>query len=98
MTWKIYRHPSEPTAPAEETNAAQTAEAPGNDQGTPPPEDPISRLQAELAAARAESEQWRDRFLRKAAEFENYRKRMDREKADAGLLARSSILLEFLPV
>lgn len=53
---------------------------------------------ADLKAAKAEAADWQDRFLRKAAEFENYKKRMERERLDALNLAKSSVLLEFLPV
>ncbi len=60
--------------------------------------DPVMQLQAELAAAKVESEQWRDRFLRKAAEFDNYRKRTDKERSESVLLANSSVLTEFLPI
>lgn len=52
---------------------------------------------SELDAAKAEVEQWRDRFLRKAAEFENFRKRSDRERTESAILVKSSVLLEFLP-
>jgi molecular chaperone GrpE len=62
------------------------------------PGDPLAQLQAELDAAKSETAEWQDRFLRKAAEFENYRKRMDKEKIDARVQAQSSLLLEFLPV
>ena len=51
-----------------------------------------------LKTAKAEVADWQDRFLRKAAEFENYRKRMDKEKSDSAVLAKSSLLMEFLPV
>jgi molecular chaperone GrpE len=60
--------------------------------------DPLTELEAQLTSVKAESEQWHDRFLRKAAEFENYRRRMDKEKAEAAFLAKSSVLIEFLPV
>lgn len=62
------------------------------------PADPLAQLEADLGVARAEAAEWQDRFLRKAAEFENYRKRMDKEKIDAKLYAQSSILTEFLPI
>jgi molecular chaperone GrpE len=62
------------------------------------PADPVAQLEADLSAAKAESAEWQDRFLRKAAEFENYRKRVDKEKIDARLYAQSSILTEFLPI
>lgn len=72
-------------------------EAPATEAITPSP-DPLAQLQSELAAAKAEVEQWRDRFLRKAAEFDNFRKRSDKDKSESMMLARSSILLEFLPI
>jgi molecular chaperone GrpE len=62
------------------------------------PADVQLQLQKELAAAKAELQQCQDRFLRKAAEFENFRKRMEREKGDAAVLAKSSVLMEFLPI
>lgn len=63
-----------------------------------PPADPLAQFQADLAAAKAEAAEWQDRFLRKAAEFENFRKRTEKEKAESNMLAKSSILIEFLPV
>jgi molecular chaperone GrpE len=80
---------SETKTPAEEIPATEAIT---------PSTDPLAQLQSELTAARAEVEQWRDRFLRKAAEFDNYRKRTDKEKSESMMLARSSVLLEFLPV
>ena len=62
------------------------------------PADPSIQLEADLKAARAEAAEWQDRFLRKAAEFENFRKRTDKEKVDSMALAKSSLLIEFLPV
>jgi molecular chaperone GrpE len=63
-----------------------------------PVEDPLIQIQAELEAIRAESNQWHDRFLRKAAELENFRKRVDKERVEMVLQAKSSVLLEFLPI
>ena len=60
-------------------------------------EDPLVRAEADLEASRAELSEWQDRFLRKAAEFENFRKRTDKEKADISSLVKSAVLLEFLP-
>lgn len=60
--------------------------------------DPQAKLAADLETARAESEQWRDRFLRKAAELENFRKRTERERAESSTLTKSAVLVEFLPV
>jgi len=76
------------------TTAEEAIEAKPEQEGP----DPLAQLQAGLSAAKTESEQWRDRFLRKAAEFENYRKRIEREKGESVLLAKSSVLAELLPI
>ncbi|MDR1420568.1 MAG: nucleotide exchange factor GrpE [Treponema sp.] len=54
-------------------------------------EERIAALEAELADAR-------DQFLRKTADFENFRKRMNREKQDAIEFANQSLLLDIIPV
>jgi molecular chaperone GrpE len=94
---RIYHHSADMTG----SPTDQTTETPDQDrssEGSKPPQDPCAELQAGLAAARAESEQWRDRLLRKAAELENFRKRTDKEKIESVLLAKSSVFLDFLPV
>ena len=62
------------------------------------PSDPSVQAEADIKAARAEAAEWQDRFLRKAAELENFRKRTDKEKSDSMMTAKSSLLMEFLPV
>ncbi|HYK87509.1 MAG TPA: nucleotide exchange factor GrpE [Acidobacteriota bacterium] len=87
----------EETADSIPEEVTPAEESPATEAITPSP-DPIAQIQTELADARAESEQWRDRFLRKAAEFDNFRKRTDKEKAELAVLAKSTVLTEFLPV
>ena len=95
MTWKIYRRSAESMdSVPEEPTAAGTADA----GESTPVEDPAAQMNAELESLKSELAQCQDRFLRKAAEFENYRKRMERERIEAALLAKSSVLIEFLPV
>jgi len=60
--------------------------------------DSPAQLDAELAAAKADAAEWQDRFMRKAAEFENYRKRVDREKSELKIISQSAILRGILPV
>jgi molecular chaperone GrpE len=55
----------------------------------PKPEERIADLEAKLAEAN-------DQYLRKAAEFENFRKRMVREKQDAIDYANQSLLLDLI--
>jgi len=93
---KTYNNSQEPNGSANEEKISpedgRTSEA------IEPSSDPVAHLRTELEAARSESNDWRDRFLRKAAEFENYRKRLEKEKADSMILAKSSVLVEFLSI
>ena len=65
---------------------ASTAEA-------PQPEQP-----SEADALRRERDALQDRLLRTAAEFDNYRKRMDKERRDLSEYAASDIVMQFLPI
>ena len=40
--------------------------------------------QAEIAELQRERDDYKDRWLRKGAEFDNYRKRIERERREAG--------------
>jgi molecular chaperone GrpE len=51
-----------------------------------------------LAAKTQEIERLQDRLLRLQAEFDNYKKRMAREKAEFLKFATEGLLLEFLPI
>jgi molecular chaperone GrpE len=53
------------------------------------PEEKIAELEAKLAEAN-------DQYLRKAADFENFRKRMNREKQEAIEYANQSLLLDLI--
>jgi molecular chaperone GrpE len=54
-------------------------------------------LEEELAGARAEAEELRDRALRTQAEFENFRKRITREREDERKRASERVVTELLP-
>jgi molecular chaperone GrpE len=94
MTWRIYQHPSE----LEGDNHAPDSETEAGSESIAPSMDPMAQLEADLKAAKTEVAEWQDRFLRKAAELENYRKRSEKEKTDSMTLAKSSVLIEFLPI
>ena len=53
------------------------------DDATPDAPTAGGDLEAQLAAARAEAEQYKDKFLREYADKDNYRKRTERMAADA---------------
>jgi len=55
------------------------------------PEEKIAELEAQLADVR-------DQLLRKAADFENFRKRINQEKQGAIEYANQSLLLDIIPV
>jgi molecular chaperone GrpE len=96
MTLKTGQYPSDLPDPAPENEAAVAEEPGAGTQAAAP--DTMVQLKADLAAVKSESEQWRERFLRKAAELENFRKRCDRERAEAAAQIKSSVLAEFLPI
>ncbi len=67
--------------------------------------DPASELSAQLSAVTqerdklaAEKSELNDRLLRRQAEFENFRRRVDREKADFAQYAASGAVEALLPV
>jgi len=55
-------------------------------------------LHAELGRLRAEVEQYRDLYLRKLADFDNFRKRMERDREDMRRTAGEALLAELVPV
>ncbi len=63
-----------------------------NGEGTESP------LAAELAAARATAEENYNKFLYAMADFENYKKRIERQLGDIALHGRKSVLTKMLPV
>ncbi len=55
-------------------------------------------LHDELTALRRERDDLRDRLLRSAAEFDNYRKRTDRERRELSEAASVDLIRDVLPV
>ncbi len=62
------------------------------------PEAAIAQMKADLKDRVAEVEALNDRLLRLHAEFENYKKRMARERSEFMKFANEALILEFLPV
>lgn len=52
----------------------------------------------ELAAAKAKAEENYNKFLYAMADFENYKKRVERQLADIALAGKKSVLKKMLPV
>ncbi len=60
--------------------------------------DPLTSLQAEVEAARAKAAENLDGWQRERANFTNYKKRLEREQAEANQNASATVLTRFLPV
>ncbi|MDE2060164.1 MAG: nucleotide exchange factor GrpE [candidate division NC10 bacterium] len=58
----------------------------------------INKLQADLKGRTAEIDALNDRLLRLHAEFENYKKRVSRERSEFVRFANEGLILELLPI
>ncbi len=81
-----------------ETVGDEEAATPAEAAGAMEEPSEIERLGAELDAAREEARRHHDLYLREAAETENYKKRVTREKQDAIRYANESLVRDLLPV
>lgn len=86
-------------APDVDEASSEEADASSEGEGDLDPEEKIEALTEKVVALREERDELNDRVLRKAAEFENYRRRMEREKKrrhEAGMLEVIEPILEVL--
>ncbi len=94
----------EVAAELNDTAAAQNkaSETAGETEKKASPEESFEALRDELgakiASLTAENSMLKDQYLRKAAEFENFRKRMNKEKQEAIEFANQSLLLDLIPI
>jgi molecular chaperone GrpE len=65
---------------------------------TDAPVAPDTPVAPELADAQRERDDFRDRWMRKSAEFDNYRKRIERERREQGDQAVNDLLQQLLLV
>lgn len=56
----------------------------------------VERLRTELQALQGQHEELRDKYLRLWAEFDNYRKRMSKERGEDATRAQAELLVEIL--
>lgn len=97
--------PIDPASLADEGEDPGTAEEAGEDDEPPAAEEPgtedddeLSALRTELEAAQQERDEYLDALRRLKAEFENARKRQERERARILQSASENLVLELLPV
>jgi molecular chaperone GrpE len=86
---KPFEQEQGPAAGAQASAGAQAA--PGGQPAAEGPQEPLQRLVAENAALQ-------DQLLRKAADFENFRKRMFREREDGVRYANALLLGDIIPI
>jgi molecular chaperone GrpE len=77
------------TAPVDETAANGAAAQPNGGEGN---------LAAELAAARAKADENYQKFLYAMADFENYKKRVERQLSEIALSGKRAVLTKMLGV
>ncbi len=79
------------TTPEQEVANSASADKDATEETSEPELDPMEALQLEVA-------KWKDQAIRSAAELDNYRKRMAREKQDSVRYGNQRLLEELLPV
>ena len=77
------------------TAAKPTEEAGAGEKKGP---DPLEKLQAQLEEKTREAAEYFDKWLRLRAEMENFKKRMEREKAEYLKFGNESLLKALLPI
>ena len=91
------KRPEETTA--EEQKAPETAEPVQTEQPAPEAgEAETDPLLTELEALKDQAAQQEDKYLRLAAEYDNFRRRTIKEKSEAYTNAKADAALKFLPV
>ena len=80
---------------SDETTQQENDQQPGDEEGQPKAE---PTTEEQLEAAKKEIEDLNDKLLRKIAEFDNYRKRTMKEKAELILNGGERTVIAILPV
>ncbi len=82
---------------APEAQSNDTADTPGAAEANPGSVD-TAQLEAQLDAARRETDEWREKYVRAAADFQNTRKRLENDAEQRLLYANQSLIKALLPV
>ena len=81
-----------------ENETEETTEKSEKVKETAPKKEKKSKKDSEIEKLKAELEQKNDVLLRTAAEFDNYKKRTEREKSGVAEYARAGIIKQLLPI
>ncbi len=96
MSNKKVQH-EEPQAEPTPEKSAQPA-SPAGEEELEAPVPTLLELQEQLSDAQSRAADYKDGWQRSVAEFQNYRRRMEAEKADTYRMAVGSIIKRYLPV
>lgn len=87
------RHPQHPPAPPLDPGTPEPRQMPTAEAPESPPAPVAAPPSAPPAAAGpSEAEVWKDRYLRAAAEYDNFRKRTTKERAEAWTRAQAELV------
>ena len=81
-----------------EQELQQEPEVEAEEQKTEEPADEVAELKNQIQKLEAEKAEMKDQFLRKAADFDNFRKRLIRDKEEAVSFANTSLLTDLINV
>src|SRR5581483_1244857 len=71
---------------------------PEPEQESDPPQSALSGAEQQIATLRSEKQALYEQLLRRQAEFDNFRKRMERERLESADRAKADILKQLLPI
>lgn len=90
---------NEETVQQENTNSdASENQKETASEGTEKKQEEDDSLEAQLAKAQAQVEEYKDKYLRQLAEFDNYRRRVIKEKADLIKNGGEKVISAILPI
>ena len=95
MPKKQYEDPDPEYAEATADEQANVETAAEQAEAAAPP---ISVDDEAVAAAQKERDAYKEQFLRAVADFDNYRKRIERERRELSEYAAADVLLDLLPI
>ena len=89
---------SEKPLPEDASGNFQDVEHPSPEEGDVADDSVVKEEDNQEPSLEEQVAEWRERAIRSAADLENFRKRMEREKGEARRYANQSLLEELLPV
>jgi molecular chaperone GrpE len=92
------QHPSDQSVPTDEGREPVSTPDASRQNGESDAGAPQAEASGEIERLRRERDENYDRLLRKTAEFENYRRRMEKERRELAQYAASDLLEALLPI